>query len=83
MESNSYIATFYTHFAALCSFEKLTKSGISCYLAPVPRFLSSSCGTCVKYGASSPMQELMHEDMEQIVRLNESGGYETVCEGTK
>ncbi len=79
-----YIATFYTHFAALRSFEKMTGSGISCALAPVPRFLSSSCGTCVRYSAQEPHLELMHEDIEQLVRLTDANGaYELIAEGKK
>lgn len=74
-----YIATFYTHFAALRSFERMKESGISCALAPVPRFLSSSCGTCVRYTALSAHKELMHEDMERIVRLTgDKGEYEVL-----
>lgn len=77
--NEKFIATFYTHFAALSSFEKMTQSGISCSLAPVPRFLSSSCGTCVRYTAAEPHEELMHEDLERIVRLTgEKGAYEVL-----
>ena len=51
---------------------------------PVPRALSSSCGTCVRFsipeGALLP--ELSHpEEIEQIVRV-ENGDYITVYGGT-
>ncbi|MCL2820301.1 MAG: DUF3343 domain-containing protein [Oscillospiraceae bacterium] len=46
---NKYIATFYSHFGALTYFKELQKQGIIAKLMPVPRKLSSSCGTCVFY----------------------------------
>ena len=43
------IATFYSHFGAIC-FQKLCEAHrIPARLMPVPRTLSSSCGTCVRY----------------------------------
>ena len=51
-----YVATFHTHLAALRSCNALKKAGIAeACLAPVPRRLSSSCGTCVFYGGAEPM----------------------------
>ncbi|MGI6031268.1 MAG: DUF3343 domain-containing protein [Eubacteriales bacterium] len=41
-----YIATFFSHFGALNFARQLGKSA---QLMPVPRFLSSSCGTCVRF----------------------------------
>jgi len=46
---NKYIATFYSHFGALTYNKALIKQGISTKLMPVPRKVSSSCGTCVFY----------------------------------
>ena len=46
---NSYIATFYSHFGALLYYRALAKQGVAASLAPVPRRISSSCGTCVCY----------------------------------
>lgn len=44
-----YIVTFHTHFDAL-RYEKFLKSrNIEGQLRPVPRTLSSSCGTCVRF----------------------------------
>ena len=43
-------------------------------MSPVPRTLSSSCGTCVMYkGEALPVSEIPDE-VEQIVRVDE-GGY--------
>ena len=44
----TYIATFFSHFGAI-RFKKLCqKSGWPARVMPVPRDLSSSCGTCVR-----------------------------------
>ena len=42
-----YIVTFYAHFGAI-RFKKLCEQiNIKAKIMPVPRDLSSSCGTCV------------------------------------
>jgi hypothetical protein len=46
---NKYIATFYSHFGALTYFKTIKKQGINAKLMPVPRRVSSSCGTCVRF----------------------------------
>ena len=35
-------------------------------MMPVPRKLSSSCGTCVRYSAQDPNLSVMDEDMEAV-----------------
>ena len=42
---NSYIATFHTHFSAQCTARAMMKAGINAKMAPVPRSLSTDCGT--------------------------------------
>lgn len=75
-----YVATFHTHFAALSTYRRLTGEGVASKLAPVPRALSSSCGTCVFYSSETPRAELMHRDLEQIVIERSDGSYEAaVC----
>lgn len=61
-----YIATFHTHLAALRSSRSLTASGISAQMTPVPRRLSSSCGTCVRYEADDSRSELLDTDAEAV-----------------
>ncbi|MCI7289364.1 MAG: DUF3343 domain-containing protein [Blautia sp.] len=39
---------------------------------PVPRDLSSSCGTCVRFAAEGEFPE-KNEEVEQIVRIEDSG----------
>lgn len=73
----SWLATFYTHLAALRSQRSLTRAGIDARLAPVPRALSSSCGTCVLYESEEPRRELLDRDTEGLYRQSEAG-YETV-----
>ena len=45
-------------------------------MAPVPRTLSSSCGTCVFYTSDDPHTELMDQDVEGVYRQNGAKGYE-------
>ncbi len=45
------IATFHTHLGALRFQRKLMRLGHDAALAPVPRKLSASCGTCVRFTA--------------------------------
>ncbi|MDE7055547.1 MAG: DUF3343 domain-containing protein [Oscillospiraceae bacterium] len=68
-----YVATFHTHLAALRSCNALKKAGVdgTC-LAPVPRRLSSSCGTCVFYGAEDAMLACMDADLEAVYRREEA-----------
>ncbi|MBR2308949.1 MAG: DUF3343 domain-containing protein [Oscillospiraceae bacterium] len=66
-----YIATFHTHLAALMTSRNLTALGIRAQMMPVPRKLSSSCGTCLRYLAEDPMLSAMDEDVEAV--------YEKLC----
>lgn len=46
------VATFFSHFGAM-RFARLCRGrGVAAELMPVPRSLSSSCGTCVRFEAS-------------------------------
>lgn len=52
----AYIATFFSHFGAI-KFRRLCASrGVAAELSPVPRTISSSCGTCARF-MDSPLQE--------------------------
>ena len=61
-----YIATFHTHLSALMTSRALTSLGIRAQMMPVPRKLSSSCGTCVRYMADQPHLDAMDEDVEGV-----------------
>ena len=67
-----YIATFFSHFGAT-RFKKLCDaSGFEARVMPVPRDLSSSCGTCVRYRGPGPWPgETVKDEIEQIVELAE------------
>ena len=71
-----YIATFFSHFGAI-RFQRLcTQLGWPAQLAPMPRSLSSSCGTCVLFRApeldANTLQQLLTPELEQLV-LDENG----------
>lgn len=73
-----YIATFYSHFGAVRFKKACQKQGYEAKLMPVPRFLSSSCGTCVSYEADSYEVNSTKDELEQIVCLNdETSGQES------
>lgn len=61
-----YIATFHTHLSALMTNRSLKALGIQAQMMPVPRKLSSSCGTCVRYLAEEPNLSAMDEDVEGV-----------------
>ena len=69
-----YIATFFSHFGAI-RFEKNCKSkNVSAKLMPVPRALSSSCGTCVSFECDDyNLSDGVSEEVEQIVEVNDDG----------
>lgn len=69
----NYIATFYTHASALLSDRALKKKGAQSKLGPVPRELSSSCGTCVRYCADDPLTECLDRDVESVYECTSSG----------
>ena len=67
------IATFYSHFGAI-KFKKIcSDAGYKAKIMPVPRTLSSSCGTCVEYECSQycPIVPIP-EEIEQIVELRDN-----------
>lgn len=75
---NQYIATFYSHFGAI-RYKKIC-DGLGCEsrVMPVPRALSSSCGTCVGYaGENHIIDEKYSDEIEQIVIVTDEG-YKTV-----
>ena len=77
---NEYIITFHTHADALLAHRALAPVCADARMMPVPRKLSSSCGTCVRYESETPVKALLAE-FEAIYRVCENG-YETVEEGT-
>lgn len=74
---SAYIATFHTHLSAMRTQRALTQAGYTAALAPVPRRLSSSCGTCVRYTApeGEPLTGLMDQDVETVVLCLGDGSF--------
>ena len=70
-----YIATFHSPFGAARFHKEKVKEGKKAYLQPVPRDLSSSCGTAVHFyvednGKSEPLSiKDPHGEIEQIVEI--------------
>ena len=67
-----YIATFFSHFGAMSFKKKCEKEGYPATIMPVPRNLSSSCGTCVRFHTEADFPEKT-EEVEQIVRVEPQG----------
>lgn len=68
-----YIATFYSHFGAVRFVKELSKIGAAGKMKPVPRSLSSSCGTCVFYTAEVYDAVKPTEEIEQIAEILPEG----------
>lgn len=70
-----YIATFFSHFGAVRFQHLCTERGWQAQVRPVPRSLSSSCGTCVFFQteALEHAASLQTPELEQIVRERENG----------
>lgn len=54
--------------------------GLEAKMAPVPRALSSSCGTCVMYRAEDPALAYLDRDMEAVY-IAEGDGFTLVYRG--
>lgn len=74
-----YIATFFSHFGAVRFQHLCMERGWQAQLRPVPRRLSSSCGTCVVFQAAAleAAESLQTSELEQLV-LQCGDGYEVV-----
>ena len=74
-----YIATFLSHFGAVRFQHLCVERGWQAQLRPVPRSLSSSCGTCVVFQAAAleDAESLQTPELEQLV-LQCGDGYEVV-----
>ena len=64
-----FIATFHTHLAALMTCRNLNAKGAKAGMMPVPRKLSSSCGTCVRYHAEDALLSAMDADVEGVYEV--------------
>ncbi|MEG0765246.1 MAG: DUF3343 domain-containing protein [Pseudoflavonifractor sp.] len=75
------IATFHTHFGAISFEKRLRALGDAPVLMPVPRRLSASCGTCVRFGLPfSPA--LADEELDRVYGVAD-GEYPLLFENTE
>lgn len=58
-----YLATFHTNFDAM-AFLRMAKTMGTAKMKPVPRKLSSSCGTCVMFTPTQELQEDLYNKWE-------------------
>ena len=70
----TFIATFYSHFGAMQFKKQCVSAGLPARMMPVPRMLSSSCGTCVRTEAEGAGALPRTEELEQIA-LELADGY--------
>ena len=61
-----FIATYPTPLSALMTSRTLTDLGVQARMMPVPRKLSASCGTCVRYLSEDAHLTAMDEDVEAV-----------------
>lgn len=71
---SEFVATFHTHLSAMLSFQALQNAGNKAKMQPVPRALSSSCGTCVRFSAENDCRDLLDADAEALYAV-ERGAY--------
>ena len=63
----TYIATFYSHYGAIQFRKNCEKMKLDAVIMPVPRNLSSSCGTCVRFAAEGEFPEKNEETEEYLL----------------
>lgn len=72
------VITFHTHFGAMKLYKSLKKQGVAVRMSPVPRVLSSDCGSCVRVSWDGAAQELLSADAEAVY-LDTGKGYELLA----
>lgn len=66
----TYIATFFSHFGAI-RFKKLMSDKVkNIVLMPVPRSISSSCGTCARFETDNK-EKIDFSDIEELDQIIE------------
>ena len=71
----NYLATFHTHYGAMCFQKYCEKNGIAAKMTPTPRELSASCGVCVRFDSTVAPDAQDHEDMDRCYAFLTDGGY--------
>ena len=71
------ISTFFSHFGAMRCTKACDKAGISARMMPVPRMLSSSCGTCVRMEVENT-EDIPRSDETEQIALEQADGYRII-----
>lgn len=76
------VITFHTHFGAMKLYKALKGRGERVRMVPVPRALSSDCGSCVRLcrEGNLEVEELLTTDAEAVY-LDTGSGFELLCAG--
>lgn len=70
----TYIVTFFSHFGAVRYKKLCEQQGLPAKTMPVPRTLSSSCGTCVRVtGGFVRPSGVCAEEVDRIAEVKEDG----------
>ncbi len=67
------VITFFTHHSAMMTHKALKRENINSRMAPVPRELSSSCGSCVIAEVDGIDVMLCDEDYEAVYKSDGKG----------
>lgn len=76
------IATFHTHLGAIVFQRRLKALGDQPVLAPVPRKLSASCGTCVRFSLPFEEKTMWDEDLDSVYAA-QGGDYRLLFESAE
>ena len=71
------IATFFSHFGAMRCKKVCDKTDIPARMMPVPRMLSSSCGTCVRMEVENT-EDIPRSDETEQIALEQDSGYRII-----
>ena len=64
-----YVATFFAHIGTIRFKKFCDKENLPAHMMPVPRTLSSSCGTCVQFEAPEDYEFVYEsEELEEVVK---------------
>lgn len=69
----TYISTFSSSFDAILANRTLSSAGFDAQLMPVPRAVSASCGTCVRFHAESLPPVLDRVSASGLYHQDQSG----------
>ncbi len=71
--SGKTVLTFYSHHEAVRQKRKLSDAGLKSTLIPVPRALSSSCGTALLAECTDIDRSLLTDGVESVCIKKEEG----------